>query len=173
MANPISRSPTIRQGRVGIPGNDHGRYHWSAGDWLSDLAGHQGPEERSLDPAGTAGELPAGCADPVQLHPHQVNGWEKTVNSYGAYVVRLARRGKSLVFSNMCTHLSCRVTWNEDLRQYICPCHDAHFDLDGEVTARPAAAPAGPSMRPRSKRATCSSTLWKDNYGCKSFQLAR
>lgn len=70
----------------------------------------------------------------------QVNGWEKTVNSYGVYVLR-----KSLddlkVFSNICTHLSCRVKWQDDRQEYLCPCHDGHFDIDGKVTYGPPPRP--------------------------------
>ncbi|NQS90984.1 MAG: hypothetical protein HQ574_01125 [Chloroflexi bacterium] len=38
----------------------------------------------------------------------QVNGWEKSTQSYGAFVLR--EEGKDVVvFSDVCTHLSCRV----------------------------------------------------------------
>jgi len=66
-----------------------------------------------------------------------INGWEKTVNSYGAYVVRFTPEDLK-VFSNMCTHLSCRVSWKEEHKEYICPCHDGRFDLQGKITAGPA-----------------------------------
>jgi len=69
-----------------------------------------------------------------------VNGWEKTVNSYGAYVVRFSL-DQVKVFSNMCTHLSCRVTWTEEAQEYVCPCHDAQFDIEGRVTAGPPPKP--------------------------------
>jgi Rieske Fe-S protein len=69
-----------------------------------------------------------------------VNGWERTVNSYGVYVIR-QNETESTVYSNMCTHLSCRVTWKEDLEEYVCPCHDGHFGSDGAVLAGPPPAP--------------------------------
>jgi menaquinol-cytochrome c reductase iron-sulfur subunit len=65
-----------------------------------------------------------------------VNGWERTVNSYGAYVLRQSP-DQIKVFSNMCTHLSCRVTWQEEAQKYICPCHDGHFAKEGHVLAGP------------------------------------
>ena len=43
--------------------------------------------------------------------------------------------------SNACTHLSCRVTWNAEKQAYICPCHDAHFDIEGNVIAGPPPSP--------------------------------
>ncbi len=69
-----------------------------------------------------------------------VNGWEKTVSSYGAYVIRFDET-KYKVLSNMCTHLSCRVTWKEEAAEYICPCHDGHFGIEGQVVAGPPPAP--------------------------------
>lgn len=69
-----------------------------------------------------------------------INGWERTVNSYGVYVVRRSE-AETTVFSNMCTHLSCRVSWKEDLGEYVCPCHDAHFGEAGEVLAGPPPKP--------------------------------
>ncbi len=35
------------------------------------------------------------------------------------------------LFSNVCTHLACRVKWQEDQQDIYCPCHDAHFALKG------------------------------------------
>lgn len=70
----------------------------------------------------------------------KVNGWEKTVNSYGVYVVRKSDQ-QVQVFSNVCTHLSCRVTWREDSQEYVCPCHDGRFNPQGVVTAGPPPKP--------------------------------
>jgi menaquinol-cytochrome c reductase iron-sulfur subunit len=69
----------------------------------------------------------------------KINGWEKTINSYGVYVLR---RGEEVrVFSNICTHLSCRVTWQEEIQRYHCPCHDADFAKDGEIIRGPQPRP--------------------------------
>ncbi|MEJ2012619.1 MAG: ubiquinol-cytochrome c reductase iron-sulfur subunit [Anaerolineales bacterium] len=67
-------------------------------------------------------------------------GWERTANSYGVYVVRKA--GDSYdVFSNVCTHLSCRVSWKEDENEYVCPCHDGRFAKDGSIISGPQPRP--------------------------------
>jgi Rieske Fe-S protein len=66
----------------------------------------------------------------------QKNGWEKTVNSYGVYVLR--KNGDQVkVLSNICTHLGCRVRWHPDIQEYVSPCHDGHFDIEGNVTKGP------------------------------------
>ena len=69
----------------------------------------------------------------------KVNGWEKTANSYGVYVLRRAEQVK--VLSNICTHLSCRVTWRSEGQEYHCPCHDASFDIEGEIVTGPQPRP--------------------------------
>jgi Rieske Fe-S protein len=86
---------------------------------------------------GPLENYPVGVPTPFSFTRSKINGWEKTVNSYGVYVWRLDE-SKVTVISNVCTHLSCRVTWHDDLQEYICPCHDGHFAIDGEVTAGPA-----------------------------------
>ena len=70
----------------------------------------------------------------------KVNGWEKTVNSYGAFVLRKSQT-EVVVYSNVCTHLSCHVNWQADKQQYVCPCHDGHFGIDGKVLAGPPPRP--------------------------------
>jgi Rieske Fe-S protein len=76
----------------------------------------------------------------------KVNGWEKTVNSYGVFVLRKSAT-EILAFSNVCTHLGCRVNWQADKSEYICPCHDARFSADGKVVS-------GPPPRPLDKYET-------------------
>jgi len=87
------------------------------------------------------GPLDSYPIDNPTLFPYtrtKVNGWEKTVNSFGAYVWRYGEGESEVsVYSNMCTHLSCRVTWQEDRTIYFCPCHDGGFNKEGEVVAGP------------------------------------
>ena len=60
--------------------------------------------------------------------------------SYGAYVYREGDKDP-VVFSDICTHLSCRVNWNEENQEFDCPCHAAYFDIDGEVKSGPPPRP--------------------------------
>jgi len=91
------------------------------------------------------GPLDSYPIDTPTLFPYtrtKVNGWEKTVNSFGAYVWRYGEGESEVsVYSNMCTHLSCRVTWQEDRTIYFCPCHDGRFNKEGEVVAGPPPEP--------------------------------
>jgi len=70
----------------------------------------------------------------------KVNGWEKTSNSYGVFVIRKSEE-EVLVLSNRCTHLSCRVNWKDDKQAFVCPCHDATFSPEGEVLGGPPPRP--------------------------------
>lgn len=69
----------------------------------------------------------------------RINGWEKSSQSYGAFVLR--RSEGLIVFSDVCTHLSCRVSWDPENQEYYCPCHAAFFDKFGEVVSGPPPRP--------------------------------
>ena len=70
----------------------------------------------------------------------KINGWERSSQSYGVYVLR--EEGKDVVvFSDVCTHLSCRVNWDAELEGFFCPCHAADFGIHGEVTSGPPPRP--------------------------------
>ncbi len=90
-------------------------------------------------PLGPTGNYPEGVPTMFSFTRTVVNGWEKAVNSYSVYV--LHRGDQFKVLSTRCTHLSCRVTWKTDLNQYVCPCHDGRFDIDGNVKAGPPPRP--------------------------------
>jgi len=90
-------------------------------------------------PLGPLENIPEGVPTSFSFVRVVENGWERTGNSYGVYVVR---NGENVTaFSNICTHLSCRVTWKEDVQDFVCPCHDAHFDIQGKVVSGPPPRP--------------------------------
>lgn len=91
-------------------------------------------------PLGPLENYPIGLPTLFNFTRTKVNGWEKTTNSYGVYVLRRSQ-DDTVIFSNVCTHLSCRVNWNSDTQQYVCPCHDAHFDINGQVISGPPPRP--------------------------------
>jgi Rieske Fe-S protein len=91
-------------------------------------------------PVGKLETFEVGKPTLVTFNRSKVNGWEKTVNSYGVFVVRKSDT-EFVAISNKCTHLGCRVNWKEDRKEYVCPCHDAQFDISGKVLGGPPPRP--------------------------------
>lgn len=68
------------------------------------------------------------------------DGWVESTQTGIAYAI--THDGQEVkVFSNLCTHLSCRVTWNEAKQGFFCPCHDGLFGINGEVLSGPQPRP--------------------------------
>ncbi len=61
------------------------------------------------------------------------------VGSMPAIVLRTRSGFKA--FSASCTHLGCLVKWDENKREFLCPCHAAAFDEDGKVVSGPPPPP--------------------------------
>jgi Rieske Fe-S protein len=91
-------------------------------------------------PIGSLEDFPLGIPTLNNFTRTKVNGWETTSKSYGLYVWRKSN-AELVVFSNVCTHLSCLASWQEDVNEYVCPCHDGHYDIDGNVTKGPPPRP--------------------------------
>ncbi len=91
-------------------------------------------------PLGKLDSFPVGVPTLATFTRSKTNGWEKSTNSYGAFVLRKSET-EVVVYSNVCTHLSCHVNWNPDQKEFICPCHDGRFDINGQVTKEPPPRP--------------------------------
>ena len=46
-----------------------------------------------------------------------------------------------VAFSPVCTHLGCLVSWNNNVRQFLCPCHGGKYDISGNVISGPPPKP--------------------------------
>lgn len=89
---------------------------------------------------GSLNTYPSGIPTLFQFTQTSENGWERTAMSYGAFVVR-RDESNVRVFSNICTHLGCRVAWHADIQNFVSPCHDGHFDILGRVVSGPPPRP--------------------------------
>ncbi|MBI5839795.1 MAG: ubiquinol-cytochrome c reductase iron-sulfur subunit [Chloroflexi bacterium] len=97
-------------------------------------------EDESVVNLGPLEKYPIGIPTLFEFTRTKVNGWERTGISYGVFVLR--QSGKDVrVFSDICTHLACRVTWHSDQQHYISPCHDGHFDIMGNNVSGPPPRP--------------------------------
>lgn len=91
---------------------------------------------------GVLKDIPVGKPFPFSFTLTQVNGWERTSTSYGGFVLRKSEaKDDVVILSSRCTHLGCQVNWFPDKKVYQCPCHDAAFDIDGQVLAGPPPRP--------------------------------
>jgi len=73
---------------------------------------------------GLRGEMPPGSATPFETPAGQ------TIN-----VVHSATG--FLALSDVCPHLGCKVHWDANNSEFICPCHDGVFDAEGNPTKGP------------------------------------
>ncbi|MBN2387887.1 MAG: ubiquinol-cytochrome c reductase iron-sulfur subunit [Anaerolineales bacterium] len=97
-------------------------------------------EAEAWIPLGPLENFEIGVPTLVNFTRTRVNGWERTANSYGVYIVRTSD-SDVIAFSNRCTHLGCRVNWNDEIGGYLCPCHDAVFGPDGGIVRGPQPRP--------------------------------
>jgi len=91
-------------------------------------------------PLGLLEKIPIGIPTYFIFIRKEVNGWENTVTSYGVFAVRKDTTNV-IVLSNICTHLGCHVTWHPNIQHYVSPCHNGHFDINGNVTFGPPPRP--------------------------------
>lgn len=103
-------------------------------------AAKSGGKSDTVIALGPLEKYPIGIPTRFDFTQTKVNGWERTATNYGLYVVRRSEN-EVRVFSDICTHLGCRVTWHGDQKHYISPCHDGHFDIMGNVVSGPPPRP--------------------------------
>lgn len=89
---------------------------------------------------GPLENYPVGIPTRFETTRTRVNGWERTATQHGLFVVRPSQY-EVRVFSDICTHLGCRISWHADREYYISPCHDGHFDMMGDVVSGPPPRP--------------------------------
>ena len=89
---------------------------------------------------GLLENYPLDVPTPFHFTQTRVNGWERSSQSYGAFILRRAGE-EVIVFSDVCTHLSCRVSWDVEKEEFFCPCHAAFFDKFGDVVSGPPPRP--------------------------------
>ena len=52
--------------------------------------------------------------------------------------------GTTKKLSRRCPHAGCNVNYDKDSNQFICPCHQSRFDLQGKVLQGPAESNLAP-----------------------------
>jgi menaquinol-cytochrome c reductase iron-sulfur subunit len=92
----------------------------SAGNWVS---------------LGNMDRFPLETPTRVDFSYEKEDGWMKAVVDRYAFVLRKANG--LAVFSPICTHLGCSVSWDGEKKNFQCPCHGGVYSPAGKVIAGP------------------------------------
>ena len=72
----------------------------------------------------------------------QVPQGKSFITKYKSHpVIIINTDGEFRALSAVCTHLGCIVKWDPNKKALLCPCHLAHYDLNGNVKSGPAPKP--------------------------------
>lgn len=71
---------------------------------------------------------------------NRVDGWKVSSDKTTAWVVKHPDNSVT-AFGPQCTHLGCAYHWDESRNEFICPCHNSFFSIDGKVMGGPAPRP--------------------------------
>jgi menaquinol-cytochrome c reductase iron-sulfur subunit len=88
---------------------------------------------------GDVSRLQPGVPVEMVFRRNRKDGWKIVSEKSTAWVVRQA--DQVVAFGPQCTHLGCAYRWEDQKKQFLCPCHTSLFALDGKVTAGPAPRP--------------------------------
>jgi len=70
----------------------------------------------------------------------RIDGWRTVNEKTTAWVVKMSDQNV-VAFTPNCTHLGCAYHWDDQQKNFICPCHTSAFSLDGKVLSGPAPRP--------------------------------
>jgi Rieske Fe-S protein len=86
---------------------------------------------RSFTGAVTPSEVPAGLvSDLSETIPKSIMFGEDIVFVW-------KNKGKIMVYSGVCPHAGCLVSWDDKKKEFLCPCHGGTYDLEAKVTGGP------------------------------------
>lgn len=80
-------------------------------------------------------ELAEGQTKEVRFSIIVKDGFRNTNRTYSMFMRKY--EGAVVAFEPSCTHLGCRVTFQDDKQRFFCPCHGGVFDVEGKVVAGP------------------------------------
>jgi menaquinol-cytochrome c reductase iron-sulfur subunit len=79
---------------------------------------------------------------PVELafRRNRVDGWKINSEKSTAWVWKQPDNSV-IAFGPQCTHLGCAYHWDDSRREFLCPCHNSLFAIDGKMISGPARRP--------------------------------
>ncbi|MFQ5593363.1 MAG: ubiquinol-cytochrome c reductase iron-sulfur subunit [Anaerolineae bacterium] len=102
------------------------------------LASTRSSSSRGSDWTAVANTNEAIAGEPVEKAYawRRKEGWMTTSGRSSIWLVKL-EDSSFVAYDPHCTHLGCPYSWNEDEALFLCPCHDAAFDINGQVVKGP------------------------------------
>lgn len=89
--------------------------------------------------AGDLAGLRVNTPEEMVFRRTRVDGWKVTSEKATAWVVKTEK--DVVAFAPQCTHLGCAYHWEDQTKEFLCPCHTSTFSLDGQVLSGPAPRP--------------------------------
>ena len=89
---------------------------------------------------GKVQDLPLGIPTILDYSMKGKDGWMETKATKAVWAIR-QQDDQVKVFSPICPHLGCGFRWNQQNRQFRCPCHGSIFEVSGKVLGGPAPRP--------------------------------
>lgn len=90
--------------------------------------------------AGDVAQLQPSTPEEFVFRRLRVDGWKVTSEKSTAWVVKDGDQ-QVTAFAPQCTHLGCAYHWDENNKNFLCPCHTSTFDISGKVLSGPAPRP--------------------------------
>lgn len=90
--------------------------------------------------AGDVSQLAPRMPVEMTFRRIRVDGWKVTSEKSTAWVVKNSG-GQIWAFAPQCTHLGCAYHWDQARNEFVCPCHNSLFSIDGKVLGGPAPRP--------------------------------
>jgi len=85
-------------------------------------------------------DLDPGTPRPIIVAVPRQEGWSRTRANETVFLVWDGLTGVRGM-SATCTHLGCRVRWDEGAGRFKCPCHGGQYDASGRVVSGPPPRP--------------------------------
>ena len=85
---------------------------------------------------GEVASIPTGTPSAVTFAQTARDAYNIATVPHSAYVLKKSDTDIT-VFSPVCPHLGCHVSFDNAVNAYVCPCHGSHFSPDGNRTAGP------------------------------------
>ena len=90
--------------------------------------------------AGDLSQVPIGTPVEVTFRKNRIDGWKVVSEKDTAWVLKTASN-QVVAYGPQCTHLGCAYHWDTGKNEFVCPCHNSIFAIDGRVVGGPAPRP--------------------------------